>query len=599
VSLQGNLEDLPLLDILQIVAFSQKTGFLTVQAAPGEAALVFERGLIVSSYTWDVRPLDATELPQEKRSAVIRGRIEVALERLSRLREGSFSFELTAEPVRMVGGRDLAGETLTDGLNPQELLLDLARGIDEDRRDSVAAVESAFVEPEPAVLERVAAQPATEADDDVIVVDSDEELAPLPVPASVQAAAQPAPPVAPTAPVAPMAPAAPVPPAAVPPPAPETSQAPETPDRHRILLLLEDEEDVRRQLADAFIRAGHQVVEAEDPLSAARKGRGLADVGLPFVLVADRGMPTSDSSSFDGGLEAVKRLRQAGLHPPVLLMTDRMNHGLHARARKLGVTRFVFKPGLTRLDPAQFQADILAFAGRMLEGILPQLEDIAEAPESAAPTVAVALPRRIENWDEVAALQRRLEELQGPSDAFKVSTLVMKVAREFFERAVLFVVKGEELRGLSGFGPAMGEEISLLARELVIPLVAPSVFEQVVATGRSFAGPLQDAEWSRLDQRLGRFAAKAVALVPLLAHRETIALLLADNPDTGTELRSLETLEVFLNQAGLALENAFLVRKIKARMGEDGLFPPSGSDPGALTGLQDVDGPGPDPGRAA
>src|SRR5437867_13436726 len=94
VSLQGNLEDLPLLDILQIVAFSQKTGFLTVQAAPGEAALVFERGLIVSSYTWDVRPMDATELPQEKRNAVIRGRIEVALERLSRLREGSFSFEL-------------------------------------------------------------------------------------------------------------------------------------------------------------------------------------------------------------------------------------------------------------------------------------------------------------------------------------------------------------------------------------------------------------------------------------------------------------------------------------------------------------------------
>jgi hypothetical protein len=87
--------------------------------------------------------------------------------------------------------------------------------------------------------------------------------------------------------------------------------------------------------------------------------------------------------------------------------------------------------------------------------------------------------------------------------------------------------------------------------------------------------------------------------VPLLAHRETIALLLADNPDTGTELRSLDTLEVFLNQAGLALENAFLERKIKARMGEDGLFPPTGSDPGALTGLQDVDGPGPDPGRAA
>ncbi len=560
MSLQGNLEDLPLLDILQIVAFSQKTGFLTVQAAPGEAALVFQRGLIVSSYTWDGRPLDAAvaALPEAKRNALVRERIEVALERLSRLREGSFCFELTEEPARVIGGRDLSLETLAEGLNPQELLLDLAQGIDEDRRDSLAAVESAFVEPEPEVLERVGAQPAAEAEDEVIVVDPDDELTPLPVPAGVEAAA--------------------------PPPAPEA------PDRHRIVLLLEDEEDVRRVLADAFIRAGCQVVEAGDPLSAARKARGLADVGLPFVLVADRGMPTSDSSSFDGGLEAVKRLQQADLHPPVLLMTDHMTRGLHARARKLGVTRFVFKPSLSRLDPAQFEADLQAFAARMLEGVLPGLEEMAEAPQSAPPPVSVALPRRIENWDEVAALQRRLEELQGPSDAYQVSTLVMKVAREVFERAVLFVVKGEELRGLSGFGPAMGgEEIALLARELVIPLAAPSVFEQVVATGRSFVGPLREEEWSRLDQRLGRFAAKAVALVPLLAHRETIALLLGDNPDTGTELRGLDTLEVFLNQAGLALENAFLERTLRSRMGEGAAIPPwpTGSGPGALASPQD------------
>ncbi len=561
MSLQGNLEDLPLLDILQIVAFSQKTGFLTVQAEAGAAALVFQRGLIVSSYTWDGRPLDAAALPEAKRSALIRQRIEVALERLSRLREGSFCFELTAEPARVIGGRDLSLETLAEGINPQELLLDLAKGIDEDRRDSVAAVESAFVEPEAAVLERVAAQPPAEAEDEEIVVDPDEELRPLPVPAGVEAA---------TAPAAPA--------------------APEAPDRHRIILLLEDEEDVRRVLADAFVRGGCQVVEAEDPLSAARKARGLADVGLPFVLVADRGMPTSDSSSFDGGLEAVKRLQQADLHPPVLLMTDRMNRGLHARARKLGVTRFVFKPGLSRLDPAQFEADLQAFAGRMLEGVLPRLEEIAEAPQSAPPPVSVALPRRIENWDEVAALQRRLEELRGPRDAFQVSTLVMKVAREVFERAVLFVVKGEELRGLSGFGPAMGgEEIALLARELVIPLTAPSVFEQVVATGSSFVGPLREEEWSRLDQRLGRFAAKAVALMPLLAHRETIALLLGDNPDTGAEVHGLDTLEVFLNQAGLALENAFLERTLRSRMGEGA----------ALPRLQDMDDPGPDPGRAA
>jgi CheY-like chemotaxis protein len=537
VSLNGNLEDLPLLDILQIVAFSQKTGFLTVKAPQGEAALVFREGLIVSAFTWDSQPLDAAAaaLPADARAALTRQRIEIALERLSRLREGPFSFALTKEPPLALGSRDLSGETLHPGLNPHELLLELAQGIDEDRRASVAAVEAAFAEPEPEVLERVAAQaPEGPEEQELVVVDLDDEsVLPSPIPAGVDVEDH----------------------------------------RHRIVLLLEDEEDVRRVLGQAFIRGGCQVVEAEDPLSAVRKGRGLADLGLPFVLVADRGMPSSDASSFDGGLEAVRRLQQAKLNPPVLLMTDRMNRTLHMRARKLGVERFVFKPGLSRLDPEQFEADLEAFVGRILEGVLPDLEQIAEGPRPAARLPSVTLPRHLEGWDEVGRLQHRLEELHGPRDAFQVSTLVMKVAREFFERALLFVVKNDALRGLTGFGTAAGDEISLLAREIVIPLDTPSVFERTVASRQAFIGLLPEAEWTRLEPTLGRFRSGTVGLLPLLTHRETIALLFGDNPDTGSELRNLETLEVFLDQAGLVLENAFLDRKIKARMREGARAP--------------------------
>lgn len=566
MSLNGNLEDLPLLDILQIIAFSQKTGFLTVQTPMGEAALVFREGLIVSSFTWDSQPLNARSaaLSEGERALLIREGIEVALERLSRLRDGAFCFELTKEPPLVIGPHDLTRETLTGGLNPQELLLELAQGIDEDRRDSVAAVEAAFATPEPEVLERVAARESEGAEDEeLMVVEVDEE----------GRAREGAPPASETAPPAPIEP---------------------VDERHRLLLLLEDEEDVRGVLAGAFMRAGYQVVEAGDPLSAFRKARGLADVGLPFVLVADRGMPTTDSSSFDGGLEAVKRVQMAGLHPPILLMTDRMTPTLQARARRLGVTNFVFKPGLSRLDPRQFEADLMAFADRIVAGVLPGLEEIAEAP--VGPPVAVALPRQIENWDEVAALQRRLEELHGPRDAFQVSTLVVKVAREFFERAVLFVVKDETLRGITGFGPAVGDEISLLARELIIPLGVPSTFEQVVASGEGFIGPLPEESWARIESTLGRFQSQAVALLPLVTHRETIALLLGDNPESGAELRSLETLSVFLNQAGLALENAFLERTLKARQRKDPGPKPAadGSGSGSLLAFQDMDVLGPD-----
>src|SRR5213593_2375145 len=150
MSLTGNLEDLPLLDILQIVSFSKKTGYLSIRTGAGEGAIVFRDGFVTSSFTWDTAPLDsrARTLSPEQRARMLRHRIEVALQQLIRLREGQFNFSLSDEAPTRVGARDIVDEMLPDGINPQELLLDLARGMDEDRRDSTAALEASFAEPD-------------------------------------------------------------------------------------------------------------------------------------------------------------------------------------------------------------------------------------------------------------------------------------------------------------------------------------------------------------------------------------------------------------------------------------------------------------------
>src|SRR5947199_2923774 len=165
MSLTGNLEDLPLLDILQIVSFSKKTGYLSIRTGAGEGAIVFRDGFVTASFTWDTAPLDprAKTLPPDQRSRMLGHRIEVALQQLIRLREGQFNFSLSAEAPTRVGARDIVDETLPDGINPQELLLDLARGMDEDRRDSTAALESSFVEPEDDTAPIPAASPPAEA----------------------------------------------------------------------------------------------------------------------------------------------------------------------------------------------------------------------------------------------------------------------------------------------------------------------------------------------------------------------------------------------------------------------------------------------------
>src|SRR5262245_39566466 len=92
LSLTGKLEDLPLLDLLQLVSFSRTIGGLSIQGEVGESAVIVRDGFVVSAFSGESLPVDSRvrTLSPEKRREVVRGRIEVCLERLIRLREGQF-----------------------------------------------------------------------------------------------------------------------------------------------------------------------------------------------------------------------------------------------------------------------------------------------------------------------------------------------------------------------------------------------------------------------------------------------------------------------------------------------------------------------------
>jgi hypothetical protein len=195
----------------------------------------------------------------------------------------------------------------------------------------------------------------------------------------------------------------------------------------------------------------------------------------------------------------------------------------------------------------------------------PERKPDARGEEAAAGPAAESSSRPFE------FLKRRLVELRAGGDANEIATLVMKVAREFFERSLLFVVKNEEARGLGGFGLAPRDEtLNLLARQLTIPLGEASLFQKVAEERRPFNGPAPADRWlGHVLGRIGRFQSHGIALLPLVAHRETIAIVFGDNPETGREPGSLEPLEVFVHQAGIALENVFLQKKLQAAEDKD------------------------------
>ena len=138
------------------------------------------------------------------------------------------------------------------------------------------------------------------------------------------------------------------------------------------VLLVDDEDLVRRLLARYLVEGGYRVVEAGDVESAVERGASLGEAGVRFVLVADLNMPASGGDSFRGGFEVVRRLAKLRLRPPVVMMADGAISPLGAKPMR-GVWSLVRKPGLSKLDPKEFEADLRALAGRMVEDVLPRV----------------------------------------------------------------------------------------------------------------------------------------------------------------------------------------------------------------------------------
>ena len=565
MGLQGNLEDLPLLDIIQIVSFSKKTGYLSIQMEGGDGAIVFVEGLVVAAFTANSPPADPRlgSLPVEARDRAVRDRIGFALEQLARLREGAFAFELTESVPQHVGARDIRVETLARGINPQELLLELAQGLDEDRAHSTAAVEASFAAPEEAL---VAEEPI--------------------VPAAVAAVDLPPPVRAPDPPRAPVAPAsAPAGLAALAAPAVARESAPPPVDGKpaRTILLVDDEQDVREILAQHFSAAGYTVEEAEDPEQAVKAAGRLRDASCAFVLVTDLGMPATGGASFHGGFEVVKRLWKMNLRPPVLMMTESLNQSLRLRAKQMGVKAFVFKPTLSKLNARQFEADLSAFAAKLVQDVLPRLS------EAAALRAVVGQGR-----PGAAAVAAHAPDERGPAPAAEAGDADPSQPFEFLRRRLVELRQrrrrerdrdaGDEGRArvLRARDPVRGQERRGARPRRLRPRAARRDAEPRGAPGRDparpsprssatsacrarpFTGPLPQDRWAgHLIGRIGRFQSREVALLPLVAHRETIALLFGDNPESGRPPERLAAFELFVEQAGIALENVFLQRKLQ------------------------------------
>jgi DNA-binding response OmpR family regulator len=104
-----------------------------------------------------------------------------------------------------------------------------------------------------------------------------------------------------------------------------------------LVLIVEDDQALRRMYADVLTHAGFDVIDAHNGLQAAEKARDFQ----PDIVITDLALPGID------GYELCRRMRRdpAVSHVPVVAITGRyLAETDRARAHSLGCSAVLIKP---------------------------------------------------------------------------------------------------------------------------------------------------------------------------------------------------------------------------------------------------------------
>lgn len=162
-------------------------------------------------------------------------------------------------------------------------------------------------------------------------------------------------------------------------------------------------------------------------------------------------------------------------------------------------------------------------------------------------------------------LRGMLQELNNPALGGGIILLVLRFASELMNRAVIFLVKEKEIIGLGQFGIEIAGEMSdARIRRMLIPRDEDSVFALALREMSSLKVHPGSGTWDTyLLKQLGGAMPEQIFLGPIISEDKVVAILYGDNLPEKKPIGDTEALEIFLSQAGLAMEKALLESRLR------------------------------------
>lgn len=166
---------------------------------------------------------------------------------------------------------------------------------------------------------------------------------------------------------------------------------------------------------------------------------------------------------------------------------------------------------------------------------------------------------------DLQLLNTMIDELSSPSSGGEVILLILRFASELLNRALVFLVKKEEVLGWGQCGIVLaGKSPDEEIRKIKIPLGEDSVFKTVYDQKTNFKGSLEKLKWhSEVVGHLGGEWPAEVFVGPIMNEGRVIAFLYGDNLPLSRKIGEVEGLETFLKIAGYAFGKMMVEKKGK------------------------------------
>lgn len=587
----GELEHLHIVDIIQLVHTTRKSGIFSVKGVRGESRIVFSGGYIVGANHLDnsvrigtvlvktgaitiedlKQALDATRdagedhgpllatliqtgrLKQEDALKGLKKLVEITIVELMSWTKGTFTFDTDAVIFASAGGSSSGDMGPDVVLDAQMVLMDALRVFDERERDrasgkEVPSFEALYADVLPGVgVAEAVKGPSTITADDLGLADVERLEKKIPRPVSEMELFDPVeihrqkvgellagfPAGEQEAFVAFLKRSV------------DRKAAPDAAARQagKAVVLFSGDQLIRHSVLTICKEDGVPVFATHDENDLERiVSQCHAAMRMP-VVVFDRPGGPGGGDPEEAILSVRNRVREKYPAVPLLQLASPRESDFTLRSYRDGIWAVLPKPSKD-VGKETYVQDTIQF----LAAFKSYIKGFQYRPDT--------MDRYVK---ELKKDIKALREIATPSDA---ALVMLATVAEMFERAVTFIVRPAELIGERSVGVSTDKSMGPThADRLKIPLARPSVFREVLEQGSAFFGERRDEALAGLFQQIGAPLHPAVVLLPLISERKVVAIVYGDFGKKEASPVQLDILEILAQQVGISLEYALFKRQ--------------------------------------